>query len=67
MLHLPPLNILRYQSMVKIVYEGSDIGFHFVQIGRQTGEIVDTKGMAELSSKTILTTDAFHICNFFIN
>ena len=27
----------------KIVYDGSDIGFHFVQIGRNTGEVVDSK------------------------
>ena len=48
------------------VYEGSDIGFHFVQIERQTGEIVDTKVWPSFV-KTILTTDAFRICNFFIN
>ena len=47
----------------QIVYEGSDIGFHFVQIGRQTGEIVDTKVWPSFV-KTILTTDAFRFLQF---
>ena len=44
----------------QIVYKGSDIGFHFVQIGRHTGDVVDTKVWPSLD-KTIPITDAFRI------